>query len=309
MIVLTRRRAGSPDQGHCILVFGLGLIGKNILAALRHTGLYDGEDFAFRWGSPTEADIRPIREFVADRCQSGRIDLVWSAGNSGFSSPEAEFAREMVSFRSVLGLCRDIILGKPNAKLSFHIVSSAGGLFEGQTNVDRRREPVPLRPYGRVKLMQENELLELAELMQINIYRPSSVFGFAGPTARRGLIDSLFFNAALNKVTNIFGSPDTLRDYVFVKDIGRFIAGRVVDGKPGGTFLLASGKPSSVSEVIHAVEAALNRKIYRRHDTSGLNAANMSFNRQALPEDWNPTDLVTGVRSTRLLVKAYAELR
>ena len=40
----------------------------------------------------------------------------------------------------------------------FFLVSSAGGLFEGQRNVGDRSQPSPMRPYGFLKLRQEKLL-------------------------------------------------------------------------------------------------------------------------------------------------------
>jgi UDP-glucose 4-epimerase len=47
--------------------------------------------------------------------------------------------------------------GRP---VDFHMMSSAGGLFESQTHCSEHSIPRPLRPYGTGKLMQERALAQ-----------------------------------------------------------------------------------------------------------------------------------------------------
>src|ERR1041385_672024 len=83
----------------------------------------------------------------------------------------------------------------PDAHHAFHLLSSAGGLYNGQRNVGRDSVPFATNPYGRAKLEQERQLhLALAHTQRM-IYRPASVYGFAGPGTRLGLVAALIHNS------------------------------------------------------------------------------------------------------------------
>ena len=177
---------------------------------------------------------------------------------------------------------------------AFHLVSSAGGLFEGQRHVDAASLPKPLRPYGAAKLRQEGLLLGLQGVAP-RIYRPASLYGTPRPSGRAGLIATLLENARLNRVTTISGDAGTLRDYVLVDDAARFIARQVHEGGALSRALLASGKPSSIAEVLSAVAARIGRQPYVRYTTQRSNALDMSYRASALPPGWSPADLRTGI--------------
>jgi UDP-glucose 4-epimerase len=84
--------------------------------------------------------------------------------------------------------------------------------------------------------------------MDGHIYRPSSIYGFSREAGRSGLINTLIKNAKSHSVSRIFGSLDTVRDYVLVTDIAEFIARRIIQAETHSqTFILASGRPASVT--------------------------------------------------------------
>ena len=75
-----------------------------------------------------------------------------------------------------------------------------------------------------------------------------------------------------------------------VRDFGKLI-------EPG-IFLLASGKPAAIAEVLRIVERVEDRRLYVRFERQASNADHMSFVPSALPANWWPTDLDTGIRLT-----------
>jgi UDP-glucose 4-epimerase len=249
-----------------------------------------------------------VRDLVrADQGEVPLIDVIWSAGTAGFASSEAEAGLELRAFADVLDLSRR--LHDLAASSQFHLLSSAGGLFEGQRHVDASSTPAPLRPYGFAKLEQEAAVRRLPAGMATLIYRPSSVYGYVGGRARKGLVAVLVLNAIRYGTTSLFGGPDTVRDYVFADDIGGFIADRVLGAcRTGDTIFLASGKPTSTSELVAIVQNAMQRQLYVRFDPSRWNALSNSIRPSSLPLDWRPTPLVTGVfkTATRIIV-AYRD--
>ena len=90
-----------------------------------------------------------------------------------------------------------------------------------------------------------------------------------------------------------------MRDYVWADDIGNFMAG-IIASKTSGTkrFILASGKPSALFEVVNRIENILNKKLFCQYIKSGFNAEHNTFSIKARPVGWNPLDLETGIRKT-----------
>ena len=206
-------------------------------------------------------------------------------------------AREASLLEEVLDLAEMAGRRAPRARRAVHLVSSAGGLFEGQLFCDAESAPAPLRPYGEGKLRQEALARACGGAARVHVYRPSSVYG-ASPSGRVGLVTALIGDALRGRTTRIVGRPDTLRDYVHAGDVGRFIARAVMGAEPGAgceTHLLAQGRPAAMSEVIAHVERVLGLCPSLRFDPAPGNARHMSFRRSALPAGWRQVDLATGI--------------
>ena len=157
--------------------------------------------------------------------------------------------------------------------------------------------PRARRPYGALKLNEEQYLsLWEADVVKV-VDRPSSIYGVAGSHHRMGLLPTLIWNGFHQRVSRIFGQADTLRDYVLANDIGKFVAACVSRGCSNPrTFFLATGRPSSLYEVVRKVEMLLGKRIYVSYLSEKHNAEHNTFSRVALPNEWAPTDLETGTR-------------
>lgn len=305
MLALTAPGA-ETHRRQAVLLFGAGLIGGRVAAALSRRGWshvetptpwHDDEglrrhlDEAKRWFD----GVRPLR-----------LDVVWSAGRAGFASGKEQTRGEEQNFRRVLDMVSSLGASS-SCGLVFHLVSSAGGLFEGQRHVDAASVPAPRRPYGALKLRQEELLLKLdipratgAPPLARRIYRLSSVFGPAPRGVRRGLIGALLHNAGEGRATPIVGQLTTLRDYVFTEDVGRHLAdactGDVFTG-PGADAcqVLASGKPTTIHEIVQHVGRVVHRPPTLTFAARRDNATDITFAPSALPPRWVTTDLETAI--------------
>ena len=229
---------------------------------------------------------------------SCQIDFVWSAGKGGFGMDQRDTLPEMDSFSEVVKMAVAVLQENPSCLVRFHMLSSAGGLFEGQRNVNTATLPVPKRPYAAMKLNQEQILGSCNNMIQF-IYRPTSVYGFAGLNRRLGLIPTLLWNGSRNKVSSIFGSPDTLRDYVWADDVGSFIANKILSKESESeTLILASGKPSALFEIFRLIEKVLNKKLFCHYIKDGGNTEHNTFNTATYPAGWKPISIETGIRKT-----------
>lgn len=310
MLLLTRQQAGKsfgPQNG--IALFGLGLIGSHILKHLLGQGYEPAARLPFDWQDRREraAETAAIAGRVTSLIEAGVIretkdtpvttDVVWCAGSGGFGMDEAEADQEFSHFQDVVRLATALENGPAAPLVRFHLISSAGGLFEGQRSVELTTPAAPKRCYSRLKLRQENTLRAVNGLMGF-IYRPSSVYGLSGAGKRRGLIPTLLMNGSRYQVSTIYGTPDTLRDYVPAQDVGRFIAAMLASSlsRPE-TFHLVSGVSRSLADVQKTVEQAINRKLYicYRSDKSN-NTADITFSPRSLPANWTPHGIDTTVR-------------
>lgn len=277
-----------------VLLFGVGLIGGAVDRALRLRNQPETRLFPYDWHDAGLRQAQTIEILSALR-PADRIVVVWAGGQGGFASTAAEMSQETALVAEVIAMAES--LGKEGRAVDFHLLSSGGGLFESQTHCDGNSPPYPLRPYGMGKMHQEDILLRAAGLNLRRIYRPSSVYGVTH-SRRVGLITALLSNMMRGGTTRIFGNPNTLRDYVLVNDVGQYMARKIMQSGTGGAvdaFLLASGRPASVFEVIEEVRRCMDKPLLLQFDPHPSNVRDMSFLPSALPSDWRATPLNSGI--------------
>jgi nucleoside-diphosphate-sugar epimerase len=293
MMLLSPER--DDDSSAVVAVFGAGLLGFSIIEALQARSPRSATQLPLDWQTPTTRapQLQMIEHTIRRELQSGaRLNVLWSAGNAGFMSSEDETAAELQSFVEVLTMTERLAHEYPRTTL--HLISSAGGLFEGQRHVTPQSRPLPRRPYGHMKLRQEEKLLSSTAALARHIYRVTSAYGFARPRFRAGIVATLILNAFRRQVTHLTGRMDTLRDYVFINDVASFIAERLLDDDEVGdasVVFLARARPCSLLEVQHLVEEAHGRKLHVSYATGSENAEDVTFAPATTPANWHPSDL------------------
>jgi nucleoside-diphosphate-sugar epimerase len=298
---------------HVVALFGLGVIGTEIFQALSRDHSLRYTSLPLTW-SGSEDLVRQEMKAVTDTIHeyahgdaTTYIDVVWAAGRAGFGSSAEVLAGEDMPFREALALARHLDLTETNAHLRFHLLSSAGGLFEGRRHVGAHSEPVPTRPYSDAKLAQERAIAtQLPPSVTHNIYRLSSVYGYRTQTGRVGVVVALLKAGLQNKTATIYGLHETMRDYVLADDIGDFIARRIGDEtRESRQFILASGRPTSLGEIIFLIEKVLGRRLLLYFQAGNDNVQHNTFLPSALPADWRPTSLEVGI--SRVLMRLGAD--
>lgn len=295
----------NSDTPHLVLHVGLGLIGQSIQTYLTRDIFELDRSYVMDWAGPSAAKTT-IRQAGQDMTlisgmTPARIDVIWSAGLAGFAADRDAFETETEIFDALLQLVREL---SKVYQVRFHHFSSAGGLFEGQRCVRQESVPVPRRVYGNVKLEQEDSVLALPKSTTKNIYRPSSVYGYNRKGNRAGLVTALVQRGLSGQAVEIFGRPETLRDYVYVDDIGRFIA-RIIqqDDFDNRVLFLTGGKPTSMFEMLQQVQSLLKKRLHFRFMPDAYNARHMSFDRSVFPEGWKPTQTRVGLKKTILNIQ------
>lgn len=295
LLDITRR---DDNERFLVAIFGVGLIGLSVVEILRLRFDSEATHLEFDWGDPPSrrAQLQAVEAIILKDIQSGaRLSVLWSAGRAGFQSEQAEVDAERESFTEVLAMTER--LAQREGLTSFHLVSSAGGLFEGQRHVMSNSVPEPHRHYGRLKLFQEQMLESSTAPLTRRIHRVTSAYGLIRPGARSGLVAMMIASGIRRTVIPISGRMTTLRDFVFVGDAASFIAESLVkegDGVVSVTFL-ARARPCSLLEVQHIVEQTIRRRLLVSYSADPANAEDSTFAPEILPAGWHSSDLRANV--------------
>lgn len=292
-----------------VAIFGIGLVGTSINKHLEKSGSYESLYIDLPWDNTDLQKIKLLEikkelisqfDYILKRYKIDEIyfDIVWSAGKAGFSASADEVQNEFICFKKIiLSLLYDTEVNQPFHK-TIHLISSAGGIYEGSRKNQTSLTPSPVRPYGHLKIEQERFILSLRGNISTKIYRLSSVYGHINFKRRMGLIPTLIYNGLNYKVSSIFGNMHTLRDYIFCDDIGKYIGNKIIENNlDPGSYLLASGKPTSILEVKKLIEDIIGRKIFIKYNIDKSNYRDICFQKKQLPENLDIIGLNVGIKN------------
>lgn len=282
-----------------VVVIGNGLVGSAIVESISRVYPTDSKNLPLEWSDihVFEAQLSSYFKIIIESTPN-QIDWLWSAGKSGFYSTIDVTKDEFNIFEIFVKLLKSNKQINSSEIISiFHLVSSAGGLFEGQLDITLKNEPLPLRPYGQLKLMQE-ELVKSNFVNNSYIYRLSTVYGARKNNQRKGLISVLIENTLFCRMTVIDGLLDTKRDYVWVEDVASFIRDQVFDDLKGVVtpYFLVSSKPTTIIEIFNLVKKITNNTVLFRFNSQMSNSSQMIFSRTIMPMNWKPTSLESSIR-------------
>lgn len=293
------------------LLIGHGQVGRAVAAALARPP----RTVAVDWDDPAAA--RAVIGAAVDgflRQADGRPwALCWTAGKGIVGTPAAALAVE----RSYLGAALEAAHAAParlRASGRLVLASSAGGLHAGggSTIATESTGPTPISAYGNHKLHQEQDVAAFAAASGVPtlIGRISNVYG-PGQDLRKpqGFISRLCASMLRRERFVLTVPPDTIRDFVYVADVGRRIAAWLGSGSghepaTAAVKLLVSGRPTTLLEVIGVVRSVA--RVPTRITTSPLDRSpdqplRARFRSAAMPEldRWVPTTpLAEGVHRT-----------
>lgn len=299
MAILLLNEAGHP--GTDVLAFGTGAIGGAIVNSLLRRGGFSASEFRVPWTESVERaeSLEEASRLLSggEFAQRGPLSVVWAAGKAGFSASEEEVNLELEAYRDVLRLVQCVGERRGAGRCSFHLISSAGGLYEGRTVWGASETPTPTRCYGYLKLQEEEEALTYLDGLCTEVYRPSSVYTVPAYGRRTGLIGKLIHNGLAGNSTTIVGAFDTLRDYVMARDVGAYVGDRILEGARGEScpHMLVSAHPVSVRQIITMVQSVLGRPLYIRV-AEAWNARNIIFLQPARAGRFKPTPLGVGIK-------------
>ena len=268
------------NSNKLIVVIGLGLIGNAILSRFKKLNCTIQDQQKVNWGNSNFFKV-DFLNWISGKLNPiiKNLDIVWSAGKSGFGSSEQECLLENAHLNNFLESLEELV-SKASIELKIHLLSSAGALFEGQLGVNNFSQPNPKRPYGFAKLAQEQLLASKFPNSHI-IYRPSSVYGPIQLGSRFGLISRMVSCVHQNSKITVFGGMSTLRDFIWVDDVAKPIVENVLLKPYNKTpiVFLVTAKPTSIWEITRLISKVTGKKVLYSFQ-SNIDFTSMSFSNQ-----------------------------
>lgn len=231
-----------------------------------HVEIFDAASVPWR-----SADAIAILLSELDRFRHDAGDepwaVIWAAGSSIVASQADETADELETLRALL---QNVAADPPPGTGGVFLTSSAGGVFAGSADPPFTIDtvPVPVSPYGRLKLDQERAAIEtLQGRVPLAIGRIANLYGPDFNAAKaQGLIQQLCLATLRRRPLNLYVSMDTVRDYVFVDDAADAVwtmVGRLLRDQPADPLMavIATGQPATVAQVIATVENVAHRRV------------------------------------------------
>jgi len=279
-----------------VFAIGLGLVGSAVCQELTRRFTVAASE-KLNWSSADDC-VKTLQSVLKKHLPKDieKVDIIWSAGKTGFLAGPDDIKTDMAFFENFnSGFLKAIHQWVKSANIRYLLISSAGGLFEGQTNVGHSSKAETKRPYGELKLAQENWIANHPKIDKHSCLRLSSVYTVSNLSSRLGLIPTIMSRALRQDVVTIFGTEMTLRDYVLDKDIGRYVAANIEKDFPETAFIV-DGKPYSILEIKGLIERITGKKVYLKYTLMKTNAANISFSTNVRAAGFKASDLKTNLR-------------
>lgn len=136
------------------------------------------------------------------------------------------------------------------------VFPSSGGTVYGTQQHGKVNEsslPCPFSPYGIAKLSVEHFLSYYRKSANLacDVYRIGNAFGPRQPVGSPQGVIAVWMSKILSGETiTVYGDYETLRDYVYVKDIAHLMAYSVTDLNQSATMNIGSGQGTSIMELL-----------------------------------------------------------
>jgi UDP-glucose 4-epimerase len=310
MDVITEKSAGFLDlHDSVVCVVGAGgFIGRAVVDVLAESG---AKVVAFaRRPVETSSPVRMVIGEAQDRDAlaegfAGCDTVVYLANVNVPGTANDDMASEIAA-----GLMAPIKAAQLAATLGvkrFIFPSSGGTVYGNQMTMPIPETALlaPLNAYGVSKLAAEHYLRILAEMRKISVcvLRVSNPYGEHQDSSRsQGFIGAAIRAALSGSTLRIFGGLETIRDFVYVRDVAEAIALACQDHGFWNILNVGSGVGSSLGQIVDMVQAITGEPIAlefteRRPVDVSVNILNVTRAAQTL--GWKPqTDLSEGLRVT-----------
>lgn len=232
-------------EGHVTVVGAGGFIGRSLTAAFEVGGV---EVVKVARSTPIDPATETWHKIVTSRT------IYWAASsiNPQIASEHPERAeQDRGALRTFLAR---LSVGGAESRV---VLLSSGGTVYGDSVAPPHAEDAPTRPvsaYGRAKLALEGDLLDWGG--PGTVARISNAYGPGqGIAPGQGVIGHWLRALRDRAEITVIGSPESARDYLYIDDlVACFQALHHHLGDLPPVLNVGSGRPSSLSEVLAAVE-------------------------------------------------------
>ena len=189
-------------------------------------------------------DIRKFEEILKEtKNQDVLIHLAAKISVSeSFLNPSETFEVNVEGTKNVLKAC------KRNNIKKIIIASSAAVYGESNSQIKLKEDSKtnPISPYGKSKLMMEQEITK--NKIDCVILRFFNIFGIGQKSEYTGVITKFAKTISSNKSLEIFGDGEQTRDFVSIHDIVKSI-NYSIKNYESGIYNIASGKTTTINEL------------------------------------------------------------
>ena len=289
---------------------GCGFIGSNLIPMLHKVGhtvrvvdnlstgspeVLDGQEIDLLVGDIRDQKIirEAVREMDAVIHLAAHTNVIDSIAN-----PELDFEINARGTLNLLLVCREENIKK------FVLASSNAPIGATDPPIDETKAAHPMSSYGASKLAGEGYCSAFFHSYGINtvVLRFANVYG---PLSfHKGSVVAKFIKEIIkNHEITIYGDGNQTRDFVYVEDLCRAIIAGLKVKHGGETFQIATGKETSVSELVDILKELMVDNPFKvnfvpqRNGEIIKNYSNISKSNQVLR--WNPkVELKDGLSRT-----------
>jgi UDP-glucose 4-epimerase len=187
------------------------------------------------------------------------------------------------------------------------IYTSTGGARYGEPEylpVDEEHKINPSSPYGISKHTAEHYIKMYGELYGISylIFCFGNVYGPRDNPSCKRVTSILSYKIIKNETPIIFGDGNQTRDFIFVKDIAKFIAKNIDKEPKTRLFNLANGKQISVNQIFSILKqiSGFDREPEHTNSIEGeVRDIYLDTKKAETELQWKPeTDFIEGIKQT-----------
>ena len=193
--------------------------------------------------------------------------------------PKTSFEDPIQDILSNLPSAVSLFLAASQSPVQRLILVSSGGTVYGKAEslpIVESHPTNPISPYGITKLAIEKYALMYHNHtgLPVVVLRPANAFGEGQrPFSGQGFVATAINSLLLGKEITVYGGDDTIRDYVYVKDVANGIMAALEKGRPGRCYNIGSGAGRGSREILdslalHALALGLKPviKVVRRRE-------------------------------------------
>lgn len=183
---------------------------------------------------------------------------------------------------------------------------SSGGTVYGN-----RQEPIPFKEsderepisyYGLTKLMLENNILfeHRTQGLQYLIVRPSNPYGHGQAlNGKQGIIAVALGKVLSGQTIEIWGDGTSIRDYIYIDDLGRIFCQLLENNVVNSTVNLGSGEGYSLNDILNKLKRIVKEPVnveYKPARSADVSTMILSAERLKTYVDLQLTSLEDGMQ-------------